>query len=139
MRSLTCAFLCVVASLGLSGCGMSGGTKLGKAAVDEFHSRYNLEQFDAIYDASDPDFKGALDRETSRKFFERVRRKLGLCSNSSNTSVFYNVTTGGTFVDLRYSRACASGELEEEFHFKVVGKKALLVHYNAISPLLLTD
>jgi hypothetical protein len=115
---------------------MSSGVKLGQAAVDEFHLRYNERQYDAIYDSADPEYLKAVDRDTSRKYFEIIHEKLGPCSTYSNTGYKYEVTTSGTFIDLHYSGTCASGTIEEDFHLKEVGKKALIIHYKADSPSL---
>ena len=131
--------VCFLAPLVLFGCGMSAGVALGKTAVDEFHTRYNAAQYEAIYDAADPEWRNAMDRETSRKFFERVHRKLGSCSKTTNTGYVYNTTTGGTFVNLHYTATCSSGTLEEDFRIKLEGQKGLLIGYTANSPLLLTD
>jgi hypothetical protein len=129
-------------ALGISaicGCGMSQGVDQAKKAVDEFHAIFNAKQFDAIFDAADPEWRKVMDRDTSDKFFARVQRKLGGCSASTNGGYNYNVTTSGTFVTIDYQTSCANGKLEEEFRWRVDGKKTLLLAYNANSPLLLTD
>jgi hypothetical protein len=121
------------------GCGMSQNVDLAKKAVDEFHTRFNAKQFDAIFDAADPEWKTAMDRDTSAKFFARVQRKMGSCTTSTNDGYNYNVTTGGTFVSIHFETACANGKLGEQFRWRVDGQKVLLIAYNANSPLLLTD
>ena len=135
----TAVCLGFLATLVLFGCGMSAGVALGKTAVEDFHTRYNAAQYDAIYDTADPAWRSAMDRDISRKFFERVHRKLGSCSKTTNTGYVYNTTTGGTFVNLHYTATCSSGTLEEDFRIKVDGQKGLLIGYTANSPLLLTD
>jgi hypothetical protein len=129
--------LLTLAAIQLAGCGMSGGIKLGQAAVDQFHARYNEQQYDAIYDSADPEYLKAVDRDTSKKYFQAVHEKLGPCSTYNNTGFNYDVSTSGTFIDLQYSGTCASGTIEEEFRFKEVGGKAVLIHYTAKSPSLL--
>jgi hypothetical protein len=120
-------------------CGFSKGVDQAKKAVDEFHTRFNAKQFDAIFDAADPGWKKATDRDTSDKFFARVQRKLGACTTSTSGGYNYNVTTSGTFVTINYETTCANGKLAEEFRWRVDGDKVLLVAYNANNPLLLTD
>jgi hypothetical protein len=135
-RLLTGLILLIV--LAFCGCGMSQNVDLAKKAVDEFHTRFNAKQFDAIFDAADPEWKKNTDRDTSTKFFARVQRKMGGCTTSTNDGYNYNVTTGGTFVSIHYQTTCANGKLGEQFRWRVDGQKILLVAYNADSPLLLT-
>ena len=121
------------------GCGMSKGVDQAKKAVDEFHTRFNAKQFDAIFDAADPEWKKTTDRDTSDKFFGRVQRKMGTCTTSTSGGYNYNVTTSGTFVTIDYETICANGKLAEEFRWRVDGQRVLLLAYNANNPLLLTD
>jgi hypothetical protein len=139
MRVLRFTILCLLCltAIQLSSCGMSGGIKLGQAAADQFHSRYNEQQYDAIYDSADPAYLKAVDRDTSKQYFQMVHEKLGPCSNYKNTGFNYDVSTTGTFIDLQYSGTCASGTIEEDFHWKEVGGKAVLIHYTAKSPALM--
>jgi hypothetical protein len=129
----------LLAASAFSGCGMSQNVDLAKKAVDEFHTRFNAKQFDAIFDAADPGWQKAMDRDTSDKFFARVQRKMGGCTTSTNDGYNYNVTTGGTFVNIHYETTCANGKLAEQFKWRADGQKVLLQAYNADSPLLLTD
>ena len=121
------------------GCGMSRGVDQAKKAVDEFHTRFNAKPFDAIFDDADPEWRKSMDRDTSDKFFARVQRKMGGCSASTNGGYNYNVTTSGTFVTIDYQTSCANGKLEEQFRWRMDGKKTLLLAYNANNSLLLTD
>jgi hypothetical protein len=131
--------LILLAAAVFCGCGMSQNVDLAKKAVDEFHTRFNAKQFDTIFDAADPEWQKAMDRDTSDKFFARVQRKMGGCTTSTNDGYNYNVTTGGTFVSIHYETTCANGKLAEQFKWRVNGQKVLLLAYNANSPLLLTD
>jgi hypothetical protein len=118
---------------------MSKGVDQAKKAADEFHTRFNAKQFGAIFDAADPEWRKTTDRDTSDKFFARVQRKMGACTTSASGGYNYSVTTGGTFVTISYETTCANGKLAEEFRWRVLGDKVLLVSYNASNPLLLTD
>jgi hypothetical protein len=136
-RALTGVVLFVTSAI--CGCGMSQGVDQAKKSADEFHARFNAKQFDTIYDAADPEWRKTTDRDTSTKFFSRVQRKMGVCTTSTSGGYNYNVTTSGTFVTIDYQTTCANGKLDEEFRWRVDGKKTLLLAYNANSPLLLTD
>jgi hypothetical protein len=130
---LVCGLICCL------GCGMSDGFAAGKAAVTEFHSRMDAEQYDAIYDAADPLFRQSLTRDDIHKFFARLHKKFGKFNDSNTKGMHYNVTTDGTFVNINCTTNYSSGKVDEEFQWKMTGGKALLLKYNANSPLLLTD
>lgn len=123
----------------LNGCGAANNVALAKSAANEFHQRFNSNQDAPIYDAADPDLKKNLDRDTFQKMLERIRRKLGACTESNATSYFYNISTEGSFVELKYTTKCTNGSLDETFRWHMVNDRAELYAYNAQSPLLLTD
>jgi hypothetical protein len=123
----------------LAGCGAANNTAIAKGASSEFHQRFNSAQDAAIYDAADLAFKKSANRDTVEKMFARIRRKMGPCTESNATSYFYNISTDGSFVELKYETKCGAGILEETFRWHMVNNRAELFNYNAQSPLLLTD
>jgi hypothetical protein len=139
LRKTLPVFLFLCALLCSAGCGMSDGFSAGKAAVTEFHSRMDAEQYDAIYDGADPLFRQSLSREDIRKFFGRLHKKFGKSTSTNTTGMHYNVTTEGKFVNINCTTTYTAGSVDEEFQWKMTGGKALLIKYNANSPLLLTD
>ncbi len=123
----------------LVSCGSGKDFRTASAAVEQFHRQIAAEQDDAIYDAADARWKQAIDRQTSHKFFSRLRRRMGNCFQATNSSYRINFTTSGTFVNLQYATKCDQGNLDENFSWHISDGKAYLVAYNANSPLLLTD
>lgn len=129
-------FLCVAFFCG--GCGMSDSFGAAKSAVIEFHSRMNAEQYDAIYDAADPAFRQALNREAAHNFFSLLHGKFGNYGSATTTNLDYNTTTEGRFVNMNCTATYNNGAVQEEFKWKINGGKAQLYNYNANSPLLLS-
>jgi hypothetical protein len=121
-------------------CSTSRDVDIARGAVEQFHQQLAAQQDDSIYDAADDHaYKQSVSRETNHGFLSRIRRKMGAFKSSTNTSYFVNASTNGTFVRLQYKTQCANGELDEGFVWRVEGGRAILVRYEANSPLLLTD
>jgi hypothetical protein len=135
MRTLT--FALVV--LGLCGCSTKADLQAATAASDNFHQQMASANFAAIYESTSDKFRTTTNRETLFGFLQRVNRKLGPCDQTSQQGFNVNYITVGKFVSLTYSRKCANAEVGEQFVWKIEGGKALLVRYNADSPVLLTD
>jgi hypothetical protein len=118
---------------------MSRDVDIARRAVEQFHQQVATRQDDAVYDATDPAYKESMSRESHRGFFERIRRKMGILQSSKNTGYVANSATNSTFVRLRYKTQCANGELDEVFVWRIERGRAVLVRYEASSPLLSTD
>jgi len=131
--------LLLLAAACLTSCGTGKDLSVAQQAVEQFRRQLAAEQDDVIYDAADATWRAAIDRETSHKFFARLRRKLGSYGQSQNTGFNVNFSTTGTFVALRFKTRCANGELDENFTWRVSGGHAFLTGYNVVSPLLLSD
>jgi hypothetical protein len=129
----------IFAILLLAGCGAANNVGIAKSATNEFHQQFNASEDGAIYEATDPEFRKGVDRETFQKMLARIRRKLGVCTEANATSYFYNISTDGSFVELKYTTKCANGALEETFRWHMVNNRAQLYNYDGQSPLLLTD
>ncbi len=118
---------------------MSKDVDIARRAVEQFHRQIAAGQDDAIYDETDSAYKESMSPEAHEGFFARIRRKMGAFKNSTNTGYFINTSTTGTLVRLQYKTQCANGELGEGFVWRIEGERAILVRYEANSPLLLTD
>ena len=112
---------------------------MAKAAVKQFRQQMTTEQYDAIYAGAGLAYQQAVDHGTSRKFLERIRRKLGVCLDSESTAFSVNYTNDGSFVRLNYKTKCEKAPLDEVFLWKIEDNNARLMKYTANSPLLLTD
>jgi hypothetical protein len=132
-------FALALVVLGLCGCSAKADLQAATAATDNFHQQMAAANFAAIYDSTSSEFRATTNRETLFGFLQRVNRKVGPCSETSRQRFNVNYNTGGKFVSLTYSRKCANAEVGEQFVWKLEGGKALLVRYNADSPVLLTD
>ena len=109
-----------------------------EAAVVQFHNEFNAGQFREIYGQTDEEFKKAANEADFVALLEAVRRKLGTVKQASPTGWRMNATPMGTMVTLGYNVEFSEGKGTEEFVYHVSGGKALLLHYNVNSPLLIT-
>ncbi len=112
---------------------------IAAGAIDIFHHRFHSAQDDLIFFEADPAWSRAIDAETERKFFARIRRKMGSCSYLGPSGWTVNSTPSGTLITLNYQASCARGPMRETFTWRIIDRKALLVAYNVNSNLLLTD
>ena len=141
MRIETKLCLVILIALLISGSACSAVTK-GKgnaeAAVVQFHNQFNAAQFREIYSQTDEEFKKATSEADFVALLEAIHRKLGTVKQASPTGWRMNATPMGTMVTLGYNVEFGEGKGTEEFTYRVNGGKALLLHYNVNSPLLIT-
>ncbi len=123
----------------LSCCTLTKYTDIARRAVDQFHQELETGQDDAIYDRADPEYKEAMTRDANQRLFSRIREKLGPVKKTESIGYFVDESTRGTFVKLHYKTHCANGELDERFWWRIKRTQALLIRYEARSPLLSTE
>jgi hypothetical protein len=126
---------------GLSYCGYAQRRYIppATAAIEVFHRRFAAGQDDSIILDTDAAWDRAMDPDTARRFFARIRRKMGSCSYEGPLSWRTNTGTNGTSVVLNYRARCTNGSMREKFTLNIIGGRALLVAYDAASNRLLTD
>jgi hypothetical protein len=78
-------------------------------AISVFHHRFSAAQDDLIFFEADPAWSRALDAETERKFFTRIRRKMGSCSYTGASGWTVNATPSGTLITISYQAFCNRG------------------------------
>lgn len=129
----------LVASVALCACSIPANYAGAKISSNAFHLLMDRGEYAAIYDSATPNFRAALPRDQLIAFLTRVNRKVGTCGEAPTSVLGYQVTTSGTLITTTSSRPCAQGVLNEQFLWLIVEGRAVLVRYNANSPLLLTD
>ena len=99
--------------------------KASDSALEEFHKKYNAQQFDQIYDASSPILKKQLDRPTFVGGFREAFSRLGPITESSDiaTACFpLEVRT------VRYTKY-AHGEAGEMIIWSIENRQAQLASF----------
>ena len=129
----------LVLSLAYCGYAQRRYVPMAPTAVDAFHQQFATGQYDAIIFDSDPDWTRATGPETTRKFFARIHRKMGVCSYQGPLGWSANTGSNATLVVLGYQARCEHGLMREKFTLRVTNNNARVVAYNATSDLLLTD
>lgn len=127
--------------LGYCGLAQRRYVPLATDAAEVFHKRFAAGQDDIIYAQSDRAWSQVIDAQTERKFFSRIRRKMGACSYTGPLRWIANSNagSGSTFVTLTFDASCEKGRMRERFTWRVVKGRALLAGYEASSNVLLTD
>jgi len=126
----------VVLAIALIGCSLPVNYSSASISTNAFHLLMDRGEYAAIYDSATPTFRAGLKRDQAIGFLTRVHQKLGACGDTPISVLGYQVTTSGTFITTASSRPCAKGVLSEQFLWILFEKRALLVRYNAKSPLL---
>ena len=115
---------------------MSKDLDIARRAVEHFHRQIGEGECPVAYDATDQAYRESMTREAHSRLFAEIRRKMGVIKNSTNTGYFINASTKGTLVRLQYNTQCTNGELSEGFVWRIAGGRAILIRYEASSPIL---
>lgn len=108
-------------------------------AVSEFHSLYNSEDFDQIYDTAHTDFKTAQPKEEAISFFRGVREKLGAVKKSTRQGVNLFSGNSGTTATVTYMTEFENGSGTEVFSYRLKDGKTTLIQWNINSRDLITS
>ncbi len=127
----------VAATLVLVGCSLGGDAKLAEQAVPRFHQMLDAGQFDVVYADAADELKRASSRQDFVALLEVIHRKLGNSKTSTRQGWNVNYRTSGTFVMLTYATVYDQGDAAEQFVYRLVGEKALLVGYHVNSNALI--
>lgn len=123
------AAACVI----LTGC-MVGEQDLSgvKAAVVTFHERQAAGQDELIYSESTQVMRAAATQDNLTRLNTVVRAALPNCPPAPPEPEGFRwfAGTGGTTVTVQYSRACSTGDLTEQFVFRLENGAAKLEGYN---------
>ena len=109
-----------------------------ETATERFHLKLDLNQFDSIYQATDPDFRHASPKKDTDVLWRMVQTRFG--SLQSDTLLGWNVNftpANGTVVNLVYRTTFSKNIATETFTWRIRNGKAALLGYNINSPALL--
>src|SRR5438128_2155312 len=120
------------------GCGGNESKTTAERAVPQFHESYNTNQFDAIYQAADDQFRSATSKKDYYDFMSAVRRKLGRAKSSDLQSWNVFLGTSGRRITLVYQTQFDEGQATERFVFVNSAAGIKLLGYNVNSRLLVT-
>ena len=123
--------------LALGGCSMGQDLTSGGAAVDDFHRRMDAGQFAAIDDAAGPEIKATPGGFAP--ILAIVHTKLGNAKSSSRTGFNDRYDNGDHRLELVYDTKFDKGDGVEQFIYRLVGGKAVLVGYHVNSNALMTN
>lgn len=112
---------------------------LAEQEVPNFHTQLDAAQFNEIYEASAEDLKTVTTKQDFVAFLSAVNRKLGKVLKSEKTTWNVNYHTSGTFITLAYNTTFTNGAGTEQFVYKLLNGRALLVGYHINSNTLITN
>lgn len=121
----------ILASLALmlGGCQASGDMDAAEAQVAAFHSDYDAQRFDPMFDNTSPTFREITAREPFVAFLTQTRKQLGPVKSTKRTGWKVNYNTGGSQVLLAYETTFAHGIATETFTYDT-GDPPRLLGYN---------
>jgi len=113
-----------------------------KAAVrasNVFFDQLSAGQYDAICEAAVPELRTGDNRDRLIAVLKKVNQKAGPCSPPTLVLTSAGRDKTGRFVDLRYKRTCAIGEVREILSWSMQDGKPFLRSYFASNPALTAD
>lgn len=109
----------------LTGCGLKGSFKDADAAVARFHAALDAEQWQAIWNTTDPSFRQQTKQATFQRILEAVHRKLGKVRQTKQVGWNANASTSGSTLTLTMDTAFEHGSGTEQFVYKRAADQSL--------------
>lgn len=126
--------LSMIAALALAGCSMGQDIASGGAAVDAFHKQYDAAQFAAIDAGAGAEIKAAPGGLAP--ILEQIHARLGNVKSTTRTGFNDAVNNGDHRLELHYSTKFEKGDGDEEFVFRLIDGKPVLIGYHIKSDAL---
>ena len=98
--------------------------------IDEFHQRFNAEDFDAIWNDASQDFKEATPRAEFERFMNQMRASVGTIDDKSRTGFNVNTNNGVTSTSINLETTYENGEGTETFIFVGPPEDLQLLNWN---------
>lgn len=127
-----------LAALILPSCNPVKDTAEAEKEVPNFHSLYDAEDYEKIYDTAHPEFQSAQPKAELISFLTGVRGKLGAVKSTSKKGWQANSMNGQTNIVLTYATKFENGEGTETFTYRVKSGKATLLGWFIESPIFLS-
>ena len=132
----SCFFISL--SILISGWGAQKDMEGASAAVLQFHSQLDNQDYLSIYSKADQRFRAASKLDDFTALMTAVHKKLGTVQQSSRQGFFVNYNTSGTTIRLTYATKFADGDADKEFVWTKQGDSFLLLRYHINSNALVT-
>ncbi len=97
------------------GCGVKQDVANARAAVTDFHSHLDGQQYTAIYAKTDPRFREVTKADDFETLLTAIHNKLGTVQNATQRGYFVNFNTSGTQIRMTYDTQFTTGKAQEEF------------------------
>lgn len=116
------------ALLAASGCKMPGSDASAKVLV--FHQRYDIGDFDAIWNDSGPDIRTTATRDEFVKMLASVKGHFGKVREAKQTGFNVRSDMSGSTAEITMRTTFERGSGTEEFIYKGSGEEQKLAGYN---------
>jgi Protein of unknown function (DUF4019) len=137
-RRLLSLSLSVVAGLFAVACGAQKDVAAADKAVIRFHAQLDNQDFTAMYDQADPQFRKVSKQEDFVALMTAIHKKLGHVESAARQGLFWNDTTSGLRIRLTYNTKFSDGDAQEQFVWTKNGDNLVLLGYNINSNALIT-
>lgn len=111
-------------------CNPVKSTTEAEKAATEFHTLFNAEDYEKIYDSAHSDFKSSQPKTATIDFIRSVREKLGAVKSTSRTAWQANSYNLKTNVVLSYSTEFQHGSGIETFTYRISDGTATLLGWH---------
>ncbi len=104
--------------------------EIARKTVNDFHTLYNGEKIEEIWDKSDSLFKASIDKGKFEMFIRGIKDSLGEFQSSTNIRPSVNFSKQPAIVTVRQNAIFQNNEIYEVFLISVKGNVSKLVGWN---------
>jgi hypothetical protein len=136
-RSLCFSFIALVC-VALIACGAQKDLEAAAAAVTQFHTQVQNQDYVSVYNQADPRLRNVTRQEDFVALLTAVHNKLGAVQTALQNRFFVNYTTSGEQITLTYVTKFSGGDANEQFLWAKQDGKIVLLGYHINSNALIT-
>lgn len=126
-----------VGSLFLTSCNPVKSTAEAEKAAAEFHTLFDAEDFEQIFDTAHADFKSSQPKVATINFLRSVREKLGPVKSTNRTGWQAKSFNMKTNVVLTFETEFENGRGVETFTYRIADGSAILLGWHVNSNALI--
>jgi hypothetical protein len=123
----------------LASCGVKQSMEDAGVGIEQFHARYDKENYDAIWGTTSTEFRKITTQKQFEQLLIAIRGKLGAVKSSKQQGWQANTNNGVSTVVISTQTTFEKGDGTETFTFVREGEALKLLGYNLQSAALIAN